>query len=73
MPETPVRRGHVVPRVVVGVSYVLAGVLVLVVQVQHVTLRWAVVVPAAMLVVGLGLLLTALVDTHLRAAAGDSP
>lgn len=36
----------------------------------EITLRWSVVVPAAMLVLGLGLLVTVLVDTHPTSRAG---
>jgi hypothetical protein len=66
MTESPVRRGHVVPRLVIGLAYVAAGFLVLLVQVEDVVLRWSVVAPLAMLLLGLGLLVTALVDTHLH-------
>lgn len=66
MAESPVRRGHVVSRVVIGLAYVVAGLLVLLVQVEDVVLRWSVVAPLVMLLLGLGLLVTALVDTHLR-------
>lgn len=59
------RRGHVISRVVVGLAYVAAGLLVLVAQVQDVELQWSVVAPVALLLLGLGLLVTGLVDTHL--------
>ena len=62
--------GHVLTRVVVGLAYVAAGLLVLVAQIRDVTLQWSVVAPAAMLLLGLGLLVTALVDTHLRGQIG---
>ncbi len=64
-------RGHVISRVVVGLAYVLAGVAVLVAQVQDVRLQWSVVTPAALLLLGLGLLVTALVDTHLKGRIPD--
>jgi sulfite exporter TauE/SafE len=57
--------------VVVGLAYVLAGVAVLVAQVQDVRLQWSVVTPAALLLLGLGLLVTALVDTHLKGRIPD--
>lgn len=56
---------------VVGLAYVLAGVAVLVAQVQDVRLQWSVVTPAALLLLGLGLLVTALVDTHLKGRIPD--
>jgi len=53
----------------VGLAYAVAGVLVLVAQIEDVRPQWSVVVPAALLLLGLGLLLTALVDTHLKGGA----
>ena len=66
MAEFAARPGHVAFRVLVGLGYVAAGLLVLVAQIRDVTLQWSIVAPAAMLLLGLGLLVTALVDTHLR-------
>jgi len=69
MADTSARRGHVISRVIVGLAYVLAGLAVLVAQVQDVRPQWSVVAPAALLLLGLGLLVTALVDTHLKGRA----
>ena len=66
MADDPARPAHVISRVAIGLAYVVAGVLVLVAQVQDVRLQWSVAAPAALLLLGLGLLVTALVDTHLR-------
>jgi hypothetical protein len=65
MADLTVRAGHVVSRVVVGLAYVVAGLLVLIAQVQDVRLQWSVVGPVALVLLGVGLLVTALVDTHL--------
>ena len=65
MAELTARAGHVASRVVVGLAYVVAGVLVLFAQVEHVRLQWSVVAPVALVLLGVGLLVTALVDTHL--------
>lgn len=64
MAESSARPGHVLARVVVGLAYVVAGMLVLVAQLEHLRLQWAVVTPVALLLLGLGLLVTAFVDTH---------
>jgi len=65
MAEFAARPGHVISRVVVGLVYVAAGLLVLIAQIEDVRLQWSVVAPVALLLLGLGLLVTALVDTHL--------
>jgi hypothetical protein len=65
-PDTSVNRGHVLTRVLVGLVYVIGGVLVLLVQIEDVALAWSIVVPAAVVVLGIGLLVTGVVDTRLR-------
>jgi hypothetical protein len=65
-PDTAVNRGHVLTRVVVGLVYVIAGALVLLAQIEDVTLAWSIVVPAAVVVLGIGLLVTGIVDTRLH-------
>jgi sulfite exporter TauE/SafE len=64
--------GHVVLRVVVGLAYVVAGVAVILAQVEDVRLHVSVVAPAALMLLGLGLLATALVDAHLGSRASSS-
>lgn len=71
MAESAARPGHVAFRVLVGLAYVAAGLLVLVAQIRDVTLQWSIVAPVVMLLLGLGLLVTALVDTHLRENAAS--
>ena len=72
MPDTaatayrPITRGHVLTRVVVGLVYVVAGVLVLLAQMADVTLALSIVVPAAVVVLGVGLLVTGIVDTRMH-------
>jgi|1185.fasta_scaffold1686675_1 hypothetical protein len=68
MAELAARPGHVAFRVV-GLAYVAAGLLVLLAQVEDVRLQWSVVTPVAVLLLGLGLLVTALVNTHLARAS----
>jgi hypothetical protein len=72
MAEVTPRAGHVLSRVVVGLVYVVAGVLVMIAQVADVQLQWSLVAPIALVLLGVGLLVTALVDTHLRADTGGS-
>jgi hypothetical protein len=72
MAEVTARAGHVVSRVSVGLAYVVAGLLVLIAQVEDVRLQWSVVAPVALVLLGLGLLVTALVDTHLLGGTTDS-
>jgi VIT1/CCC1 family predicted Fe2+/Mn2+ transporter len=59
-------RGHVVARVVVGVGYVVAGLLVLLAQIQDLTIAWSIVAPAAVVVLGVALLVTGVVDSRLH-------
>jgi hypothetical protein len=66
MAEPQVRRVHVVPRVLVGLGYVVAGLLVLLAQIEDVTVNWSVVAPTAVMLLGLGLLVTAVVDAVTR-------
>ncbi len=71
MAEFTARAGHVASRVVVGLAYVVAGLLVLVAQVQHVRLQGSVVAPVALVLLGVGLLVTALLDTHVLGSRGS--
>ena len=64
MAEVTACAGHVVSRVVVGLAYFVAGALVLIAQVEDVRLQWSVVAPVALVLLGVGFLVTALVDTH---------
>ena len=57
-------RSHVTVRRVIGACYVLAGVLLLLVQLDVVNLSWSVVVPGALVVLGATLLVSGLVDAH---------
>jgi hypothetical protein len=66
MADTSAGRGHVISRVAVGLAYVVAGLAVLVAQIEDVRLQWSVVAPAALLLLGLGLLVTGFVDMHLK-------
>ena len=66
MAEVTPRGGHVVSRIVVGLVYVVAGALVIGAQVEDVQLQWSLVAPIALVLLGVGLLVTALVDTHLK-------
>jgi hypothetical protein len=72
MPDTAatayrqINRSHVLTRVVVGLVYVVSGVLVLLAQIADVTLAWSIVVPAAVVVLGVGLLVTGIVDTRMH-------
>jgi len=67
MVDTSTGRGHVIARVVIGVGYVVAGLLVLLAQVEDVTVAWSIVVaPAAGVVLGVGLLVTGVVDSRLH-------
>jgi len=66
MADTQLRRGHVVSRVDVGIVYVVAGLLVLLVQVEDLALQWSILAPTVIVVLGLGLLVTGIVDTHLH-------
>jgi|tagenome__1003787_1003787.scaffolds.fasta_scaffold20853129_2 hypothetical protein len=59
-------RGHVIPRVVVGVGYVVAGLLVLLAQIEDLTVAWSIVAPAAVVALGVGLLVTGMVDSRLH-------
>jgi hypothetical protein len=71
MSDLTARAGHVASRVVVGLAYVVAGVLVLIAQVEDVRLQWSVVAPVALVLLGVGLLVTALVDTHVLGSRGS--
>lgn len=64
MTEFAARTGHVISDLVLGLTYVVAGVLVLIAQVEGLRLQWSVVAPVALLLLGLGLLVTAFVDQH---------
>jgi hypothetical protein len=66
MVDRSARRGHVVTRVVVGVGYVVAGLLVLLAQIEDITVAWSIVAPAAVVVIGVGLLVTGVVDSRLH-------
>jgi hypothetical protein len=54
-----------VERIVLGVLLGAAGVAWLLAQVEDVRLQWSVAAPVALVLLGLGLLVTTLVDTHL--------
>ena len=54
-----------------GLAYLLAGLAVIFAQVTDVEVQWSLAAPAALLLLGIGLLVTALVDTHLRRRPGD--
>ena len=66
MAEVTPSAGHVVSRIVVGLVYVAAGMLLIIAEAQDVQLQWSVVGPLALVLLGIGLLVTALLDTRLR-------
>jgi uncharacterized membrane protein len=66
MVDTPAGGGHVVARIIVGVGYVVAGLFVLLAQIEDLTVVWSIIAPAAVVVIGVGLLVTGVVDSRLH-------
>lgn len=69
MAEFGGRPAQVVFNVVVGLTYVVVGLLVLIAQVNDVRIQWSVIAPTALVLLGLGLLVTAALDKRLTRAS----
>ena len=71
MAERAAGSGHMIARALVGLGYVVTGLLLIVTEVRDITIRWSIVTPTVIVVLGLALLVTGLVDGHLRASTSE--